>query len=76
MRICDDFVPNRKEKRTVRVRVRRFSPGLFLRGQSGSEFSRLGAEDGGASAISAVGGGVGVVVAAISFYTSTRAIRK
>lgn len=49
----------------MRVRARRFSPGLVLRGESGSEVSRLGAEDGGASAISAVSGGVGVVVAAI-----------
>lgn len=49
----------------MRVRARRFSPGLVLRSKSGSKFSILGAETGGASAISAFGGGVGVLVAAI-----------
>lgn len=43
----------------MRVRAKRFSPGLVLRS------SILGAETGGVSVISAVGGGVGVLVAAI-----------
>lgn len=47
------------------MRAKRFSPGLVMRGISGSGHSGFGADDDGASAISAGSDGVGGLVAAI-----------